>query len=165
MEFLKQPSFWFALVSAVTATYTVVNSYMTNHRKPTININWVHEIEWGSQITISFFINNPSVRAISITDIKLLFGTREYNGTKYPNRLAGAENIAYSDPMPININSFHSESFIVPFQFLPDDIFGKSDMNFEFSIDDKKIRSSFFIGQKRKTQDQVVLILDKQLQQ
>ncbi|MDV8931179.1 hypothetical protein [Leuconostoc citreum] len=165
MEFLKQPSFWFALISAVAATYTVVNSYMTNHRKPTININWVSEMEIGSQITISFFINNPSVRSVSITDIKLLFGTREYSATKYPNRLVGSEKIAYSDSLPININPYQSESFIVPFQFLPNDVFGKSNIDFAFSIGTKQMRNSFFIAQKHKTPEQVVLILDQQLQQ
>lgn len=165
MEFLNQPSFWFTLISAIAALYTVINSYVSNHRKPIVYLNWVHEIEQGNQITISFFINNPSVRSISVSDIKLLFGTRECNVTKYANQLASSKHIAYSDSLPINISPYQSETFIVPFQFLPDDIFGKPDVKVEFIIDGQKLNRTFFIGPKRITPDQLALILDKQLQQ
>lgn len=160
MEFIHEPSFWFSILSALCASYTVIVGILEKKRKPTVLLNWICAI--GDQLDVSFTFYNPSSRPITLMGIDISEDFQKYSGINYPDKLASQkEKVAYSSPLPLNINPYQSSSVLIPFKFLPDGLSDKDIINFEFYISGKKIKKRLKLNKKWIDIDQLVRILNQ----
>jgi hypothetical protein len=167
MPFLNEPTFWFALISALCASYTVISTALNKRKRLRISVDWVCETD-PSQLDFAFNFYNPSSEPVSVTDLLIGKEFDYYKATKYPDRLASRDSTgltAYSSPLPINIPPHQGTSAIIPFKYLPRYLTNKDTVNLSFIVGTKKISNLYVIDQKRITPEQLVQRLDRQLRQ
>lgn len=168
MSIFKEPTFWFALISASCAAYTVLNNLYSRCKSLSIHLNWISY--YGGQLNASFNFYNPSSENRSVTNIEILYDNNHFPVTIYPDILGTRKPDsvspinAFSDEIPVNISPKSSVSVIVPFKHLPSGITDVKSLDFIFNVDNKANVRNVLINGKLIDPEQLVRRLNRRFQ-
>lgn len=155
MKFLL--TYWSPIIATLAfclSIYASATTWYSRHMKPTIKTKWICKI--STQYNVCLSVYNPSSIPTTIQSIKIVVaGGGKYSPIEYPliltsrtprhvfKRTDGITPIAFFDDpdkkfqstdMPINIDPYKAKKFIIPFQFVNDELENLGPLKCDLSV-------------------------------
>lgn len=176
-SFLYSPNFWFSLISIVLSLYASISVFLEKHKQPIVDLNWCYFSKDKNNIETSFLIYNGSSVPASVTKVKCLNKNISTNALNYPIELMAkdrsktlnnqkvviASGILYSTGFPINITTKNAVEILILFESRVFVSNVPSQLAFEFTVGNKKIRKSFETADKVIQKDKEQYFLNSML--